>query len=126
MEGFKPYTFGKSAPAVVITRNGVKFRKEVVDKLESPPYVQLLINKEEKKIAIKGTSADDPYAVPFSSETGGKSGVYWKSKKLLRAICNITGWELNSQSCAEYMTFAAYDFSKNAWIIDLSLAIQII
>lgn len=126
MEGFKPLIFGNSASAVSITKNGMKFGKGVVEKLESPPYVQMLINKEEKKIAIRGTSADDPFAIPFSPETGRKSSVYWKSRKLLRAICNITGWEWNAQSCAEYMAFASYDISRSAWIIDLSLAIEII
>ena len=125
MEGFKPFTFGNTGPAVSITKNGVTFNKVAVEKLGKSPYAQLLINEETKMLAVKKTSANDPLAVPFCAAIKkGAPSVRWNSKELLKVICNMTGWNLNASGCTGYKVFASYDKSENALIINLSTAIE--
>lgn len=125
MDGYKPFTFGNIGPSVSITKNGLTFNKAAVDKLGSPQYAQLLINENEKKLAVKKTSASDPLAVPFSASIKkGSSSVRWNSKELLRAISSMTRWDLQPKSCASYKIFATYDRAEGALIIDLTTAIE--
>lgn len=125
MDGFKPFTFGNIGPSVSITKNGLTFNKAAVDKLGSSQYAQLLINESEKKLAVKKTSATDPLAVPFSAAIKKSSpSVRWNSKELLKAICSMTGWDLQAKGCTGYKIFATYDRSESALIIDLTTAIE--
>lgn len=125
MEGFKPFTFGNIGPSVSITKNGLTFNKAAVEKLGSPQYAQLLINEKEKKLAVKKTNMTDPLAVPFFT-AGKKSSpsVRWNSKELLKAVCNMTKWDLNGDGCTGYKVFATYDRAENALMIDLTTAIE--
>ena len=125
MEGFKPFTFGNTGPAVSITKNGVTFNKNAVEKIGGPQYVLLLINEKTQQFAIKKSNANDPNSVPFyAANKGGTPSVRWNSKDLLRAICGMTGWKLSAEGCAGYKIFGTYDRTENALIFNLADAIE--
>jgi len=123
MDGFEIFTFGRKEPAVSITKNGVTFNGAAVDKLEKSPYVQLLINGETKMLAVKKISEENPYAVPFYVRAKkGVSSICWNSRKLLKVMCNMTGWDLAADGCSGYKVLASYDSSEEALMIDLTAA----
>lgn len=126
LEGFTQFTFGGMAAYASITKNGISFNKVAVGKLNSTPYVLLFLNAQNLQFAIKKASANEAGAIPFGdSAKKGSTSVRWNSKEFLRAICDMTGWNLQAPTCAGYKVFALYDKSEGALIFDLKEAVPI-
>lgn len=125
LEGFKPFSFGNTGPALSITKNGVTFNKAAAEKIGNPQFVLLFINDKTQQIAIKKSPMNDPNAIPFCAAIKkGAPSVRWNSKELLRTICSITGWNLTSEGCTGYKVFGTMDKSEGALIFDLSNATE--
>ena len=50
---FKTFDFSEGVPFVSVTNNGLTFNKSVIMKMNYPLYVRLLINEEDKQIALQ-------------------------------------------------------------------------
>lgn len=97
LEGFSAFNFEEGVPYVSVTINGVTFNKAVVMKLGRPPYVRLLINESEKKIAVQVCDEGSANAFPFYKEKkSGVLSVRWNGKDLLNTFQDIMGWDLKS------------------------------
>lgn len=94
-EGFQTFNFDEGVPYVSVTKNGVTFNKAVIMKMGYPEYVVLLINAEEKKIALKKCTEETPNHASFYKENAKKIlSVRWNAKDLLNTLQDMTGWDL--------------------------------
>ena len=96
-DGFTSFNFDEGVPYVSITKNGVTFNKAVIMKLDYPAFVQLLINPENKQIAIRVCGEGDHNSTAFykKKENSNVLSVRWNVKDLLNTLQEITGWDLS-------------------------------
>ena len=96
---FKTFDFSEGVPYVSVTSNGLTFNKSVIMKMNYPPYVQLLINEEDKQIALQICQENDEKAVSFYREkANGVLSVRWNSKDLIQTVARLCGWDLKNKS----------------------------
>ena len=95
--GFKPFNFSEGVPSLSITKNGLTFNKSCIIKLNYANYVLLLINEDEKKLAIQQCDKSTPNSVSFYKEGKQTNNmlVRWNSQDLRNTISKITGWTLD-------------------------------
>lgn len=97
LEGFFVFNFDVGVASASITPNGVTFNKAVVTKLDFPSHVLLLINEQEKQIAIKVCDESTPRAAAFYRKQGDDESarsVRWNSRDLLNSISDMMDWDL--------------------------------
>lgn len=95
---FDSFDFNEGAPYVSITRNGLTFNKSVTMKLDYPRHVVLLINRDEKQIAIQCCNEAAKNAVQFYRGDKSVLSVRWNAKDLLNTIKSIMNWDLSAES----------------------------
>lgn len=96
---FKYFDFSEGVPYVSVTNNGLTFNKSVIMKMNYPPYVQLLINEEDKQLALKVCQEGDEKAAPFYKEkANGVLSVRWNSRDLIQTVSRLCGWDLKNKS----------------------------
>jgi len=124
LDGFKVYYLTTGLPTISITLNGVSFNKTAIVKMEYPEHVLLMINSEEKKIAIQACDADSPGATPYFRKRKGRDivSVRWNNRDLLSTISKIMGWDLKDSG---YRAQGDYLENENAIVFDLSQATPI-
>lgn len=116
-DNYKVFNFGEGVPYISVTKNGVTFNKAVIMKLNYPEHVVLLINPEEKIIAIKACDATTPNSAFFYKKNDKKVlSVRWNSKDLLKTIQSITDWNLSDDS---YRIEGSLIQEENAMLFDL-------
>lgn len=116
-DSFKSFNFDEGVPYVSITKNGVTFNKAVIMKLNYPTNVVLLINSEDKVIAIKKCTPDVKNSTTFYKENEKNIlSVRWNARDLLNTLQDITGWDLSKYS---YRVDGVLVAEENAMIFDL-------
>ena len=65
LDGFRAFNFNEGVPYVSVTSNGMTFNKAVIMKLGYPEHVVLLIDDENKRIAIQVCEEEAPNSVSF-------------------------------------------------------------
>ena len=119
-DGFKSFNFDEGVPYVSITKNGVTFNKAVIMKLNYPANVVLLINAEEKVIAIQECTPDVKNSTTFYKENEKNIlSVRWNARDLLNTLQDITGWDLSKDS---YRVDGILVVEENAMLFDLKTA----
>lgn len=119
-DNFQTFNFEEGVPYVSITKNGVTFNKAVIMKLGYPEHVILLINPDEKMIAIKKCLAETPNSTSFYKENAkGILSVRWNAKDLLNTLQDITGWNLSQDA---FRIDGCLIKEENAMMFDLKSA----
>lgn len=120
-ENFTAFNFNEGAPYITVTKNGAAFNKSVIMKLNYPTHVLLLINAQQKQIAIKVCSSDTPNATKFfnSDKKGNSLFVRWNARDLLNTLKDITGWDYTK---AGYKVLGTLIPEENAMLFDLNTA----
>ena len=119
-DSFKSFNFDEGVPYVSITKNGVTFNKAVIMKLNYPTNVVLLINAEDKVIAIQKCTPDVKNSTTFYKENEKNIlSVRWNARDLLNTLQDITGWDLSKDS---YRVDGVLVAEENAMIFDLKTA----
>lgn len=119
-DDFVAFNFEEGVPYVSITKNGVTFNKAVIMKLEYPEHVVLLINSDEKIIAIKRCPAEVPNSTTFYKKNAkGILSVRWNAKDLLNTLQDITNWDLSQDA---FRVDGCLVKEENAMIFDLKSA----
>lgn len=120
LEGFVPFDFSEGAPYVSITANGMTFNKSVSIKMNYPEYARLLINSDEKKIALVTTTEDDKMGAKFCKGKDAEIlSVRWNSKDLMSTIIRLMDWPLEEKS---YKVDGEHIAEGNIMLFDLKLA----
>lgn len=119
-DSFKSFNFDEGVPYVSITKNGVTFNKAVIMKLNYPANVVLLINAEEKVIAIQKCTPEAKNSTTFYKENEKNIlSVRWNARDLLNTLQEITGWNLSTDS---YRVDGTLILEENAMLFDLKTA----
>lgn len=120
-DGFSSFNFDEGVPYVSFTKNGVTFNKSVIMKLNYPNNVVLLINPENKKIAIKCCDESTPNSTTFykKKEASNVLSVRWNAKDLLHTIEKIMEWDLEQNA---YRVNGTLLKEEEAMMFDLSTA----
>ncbi len=125
-ESFVSFNFSEGIPSISITKNGLTFSKGVVMKMGYPEYVQLLIDKAGRQIAVKSCSKDEENAALFcSAEKRAKGNVIsirWNQKDLLNTLSNMMEWDLKDDA---FRAEGVYYDAENAVLFDLNKAIPL-
>ena len=96
---FIPFDFSEGVAYVSVTNNGLTFNRAVIMKMNYPPYVQLLINEDDKQIILQSCKEYDDKAVYFFKEkANGVLSVRWNSKDLIQTVARMCGWDLKNKS----------------------------
>lgn len=121
LSNFKTFDFQEGAPFLSITNNGVTFNKSVVLKLGKPEFAQLLIDEDDKQLAIRACEQNDDGSNKFYNKNrkGTALAVRWNSKDLLATIERITGWNLKQ---AGYRVTGKYFPEDKLVLFDLKQA----
>ena len=99
LSNFKVFDFNEGLPYVSITNNGLTFNKSVIMKMNYPAHVRLLINDNDKQIAIQVCDENDKKSVQFYKEkANGVLSVRLNSKDLISTIERIGQWNLKETS----------------------------
>lgn len=96
LNGFEIYNMSSGLASVSVGENGVAFSKSAVIKMGKCKYVQLLIDKNQKRIAIKKANENDEGAIQFYNNQKIVS-VRWNNKELLKTIAMMMDWELKGK-----------------------------
>ena len=100
LSGFTSFNFEEGVPCVSVTKNGVTFNKAVIMKLGYPSHVILLINKEQKMIAVQKCTESTTNSTTFykKKENSDILSVRWNAKDLLNTIQEMMDWDLSMDS----------------------------
>jgi len=99
LEGFKQFDFSEGVPYASVTQNGVTFNKSVVKKLGLPSKVVLLINEDNKQIAVQVRDENDEDAVQFyRPKKNNVISVRWNGRDLLNTLSEMMEWNLKQAS----------------------------
>lgn len=121
IEGFTIFDYQEGVPYVSITKNGVTFNKAVVMKMGFPKSVNLLINYESKKIAIKPCKENDKNAVRFyGKKKSGAISARLNGKYLIKTIEEMMNWNLDNEA---YRVEARFLNEENMMLFDFNKAI---
>lgn len=88
---------GKSAHKISFNyKNGkVRVYKKVIEALGNPPYIQFLIQPEEKRFFICGLDRREPDSFPVVQYiASGNEGVVLNGQRFVRRVSEIAGWDL--------------------------------
>ncbi len=103
LSGFKVFDFNEGMPYVSITCNGLTFNKSVIMKMGYPAYVRLLINENDRQIAVQVCDEFDDRANQFYKEkANGVLSVRWNSKDLVSTVARMCDWDLKKFSYRAY------------------------
>lgn len=120
LEKFKVFDFNEGLPYVSLTKNGMTFNKAVVMKLGYPAKVKMLIDEEERLIAIQPCDENDAKGTQFYKEkASGVLSVRWNSRDLINTVSEIGGWDLSQSSYRINGTLLSED---KAMLFDLKTA----
>lgn len=120
LKGFKIFNFNEGVPYISITRNGIRFSKGVVIKLNYPQYVTFLINKNSQQVALQVCDKKTHNATVFyKQKKTNVISIRWNSKDLLNTIESIMQWNLEIES---YRIEGKLMKEENAIIFDLNKA----
>lgn len=121
LDSFVSYNFSAGAPYVSITSNGVTFNKAVVIKLGFPEHAVLLLDAENKRIAVQSCDSTTPNATTFYKEKKSHViSVRWNGRDLLNTLQEITGWDLKKSS--GYRVDGTFLKDEHAVLFDLKEA----
>lgn len=122
LNGFTAFNFEEGSPYVSITKNGMTFNKAVIMKLRFPRHVVLLINEQEKMIAIKPCDEFTQNHTDFYKGNTKILSVRWNAKDLLNTMQEITGWDLSKEA---YRVNGTLLKEEDAMLFDLNSAISL-
>lgn len=120
-ENFKKINLTTGLPYLSITDNGVNFSKSVIVKMGKPSFVELLMNEDEKQIAVRVCDKDEEGAIQFVKNTKTVN-VRWNNKDFLNTLSRMMDWNLKEEG---YRVLGDWYDSEQAMLFDLSKATSI-
>lgn len=121
LEGFKIVNLTIGLPYVSFTNNGVTFSKSILIKMDQPEYVVLMMNEQQKKVAIQICEKDTPGAAKFAKDKKVLN-VRWNNKDFLNTVSRLMDWNLKEDG---YRVLGEWYEQEKVMIFDLSEAEKI-
>lgn len=120
-EKFKKVNLTTGLPYLSITDNGVTFSKSVIVKMGKPSFVELLMNQDDKQIAIRVCKKDEEGAIPFVKNAKAVN-VRWNNRDFLNTLSKMMDWDLKEEG---YRVLGDWYDSEQAMLFDLTKATSI-
>lgn len=118
LSNFKAFQLIQGEITTTFSSNGLYFSQAAVMRLDQARYVRLMINYDEKVLAIVKTTSDDLDATIFYR--GGKSKtVRWNTSNLKDEIVGLTNWDISKYN---YKITGNFDRQNQALIFKLQNA----
>ena len=115
-EGYSPYRTEPLKLTLCLEEGSILFNKAVLDTLDHPKQVQMLINEERQMLLVQACTVDDREAIVIPAVT--KSEFEMSGHSLLKRIRRLTGWTDELPRTV----FGTYIASHNAIVFDLRTA----
>ena len=121
---FKPYAFVPGTASVTIAKHGIGFSKKAIIGLGNPDYVKLLINPEDKQLALTAADKNDDGAIKCMEgrEPGDNKNFRIAAKDLLHQIAFMMNCEYEDLN---YKVIGEYFDDNKIMLIDLNRAKRI-
>lgn len=123
MDNFNFVLCDLDMPVLYISHSGLSFNKYCIEKLGNPEFVNIGLDKANKKLAIKNAENSKGFLCRYTLRINGQniSMMYINSAKLKTEITKIVG-VLPHQKPLGYI--AEFDAQKNMLIVDLTKSIN--
>lgn len=95
---FKVYNIVSGLSTISITKNGMTLSKNAIIKMGKPNYIQLMINSEDKKIAIIECEKSDDGSIPCVTDKANPKNFRINNKDLIYTIATIMNCEYDKLS----------------------------
>lgn len=106
---FKPYALSSGVPTLTIGKSGLAFSKTAVIRLGKSEYAQLLIDSDDKVIAVQAVTEDNDNAVAFFKSGRKNILVRWNYQDLIDRIIQMMNWNVESHTYKVKGTFYPED-----------------
>ena len=114
--GYSPYGTEPLKLTLCLEEGSILFNKAVLDTLDHPKQVQMLINEERQMLLVQACTVDDREAIVIPAVT--KSEFEMSGHSLLKRIRRLTGWTDELPRTV----FGTYIATHNAIVFDLMTA----
>ena len=114
--GYAPYGTEPLKLTLCLEEGSILFNKAVLDTLDHPKQVQMLINEDRQMLLVQACTVDDREAIVIPAVT--KSEFEMSGHSLLKRIRRLTGWMDDHPRTV----FGTYIASHNAIVFDLMTA----
>ena len=114
--GYAPYGTEPLKLTLCLEEGSILFNKAVLDTLDHPKQVQMLINEDRQMLLVQACTVDDREAIVIPAVT--KSEFEMSGHSLLKRIRRLTGWTDEKPRTV----FGTYIASHNAIVFDLMTA----
>ena len=114
--GYAPYGTEPLKLTLCLEEGSILFNKAVLDTLDHPKQVQMLINEDRQMLLVQACTVDDREAIVIPAVT--KSEFEMSGHSLLKRIRRLTGWTDELPRTV----FGTYLPSHNAIVFDLMTA----
>ena len=114
--GYSPYGTEPLKLTLCLEEGSILFNKAVLDTLDHPKQVQMLINEDRQMLLVQACTVDDREAIVIPAVT--KSEFEMSGHSLLKRIRRLTGWTDEIPRTV----FGTYIPSHNAIVFDLMTA----
>ena len=115
-ERYFPYGTEPLKLTLCLEEGSILFNKAVLDTLEHPKQVQMLINEDRQMLLVQACTVEDREAIVIPPIT--KSEFEMSGHSLLKRIRRLTGWADDQPRTV----FGTYIASHNAIVFDLMTA----
>lgn len=88
----------KGNATISITKNGMTFSQAAIQKLGKPEYIEILIDEEEKILAVIAKNEKSTNSFGFYSPGKKYLSVRIGNKDLKMQISSLMGWDLNNSN----------------------------
>ena len=88
LDNFKPRKLIVGSPFISITVNGISLNKSAIAKLEYAEYVRILINEDDKELAIQICDENDPNKESFVKPEKKEETQYvrWNNREFIKQL----------------------------------------
>ncbi len=114
--GFSAYGMEPLKLTLCLEEGSILFNKAVLDTLEHPKQVQMLINEDRQMLLVQACTVEDREAIVIPAVT--KSEFEMSGHSLLKRIRRLTGWTDNQPRTV----LGTYIASHHAIVFDLMTA----
>ena len=96
LDNFKKVNLNSNGPSVSISSYGLTFNKTVVDTMSLPNYVVLLLDEENKRLAIQ--SSENSEDIPFCINKSNRVNARINNKEFARKLFKMMDWDISNGS----------------------------
>lgn len=116
---FRTIDLAKGPSAITVAKSGISFSQTAVNAIGRPRYVKLMIDDQEKMLAIQVVSEEDKNAIKFYKPNKKIIAVRWNFAELKNTLNTLMNWDTEIHT---YRASGTYYLDDKALLFDLKKA----